>query len=49
MLVTKWKIYKKKIITKATAFILLLICVVIGVSSGLNIYLNVENYESISE
>jgi len=48
-LVTKWKIYKKKIITKATAFILLLICVVIGVSSGLNIYLNVENYESISE
>ena len=49
MLVTKWKIYKRKRITKIAAFILLLICVTIGVSSGLNIYLNVENYESISE
>jgi len=48
-LVTKWKIYKRKRITKIAAFILLLICVTIGVSSGLNIYLNVENYESISE
>ncbi|WP_313344825.1 HAMP domain-containing sensor histidine kinase [Sedimentibacter sp.] len=49
MLVTKWKIYKRKRITKIAAFVLILICVMVGVSSGLNIYLNVENYESISE
>lgn len=48
MLVTKWKIYKRKTITKGTAYILLLLCVIVGVSSGLNIFLNVENYESIT-
>lgn len=48
-MVTKWKIYKRKRITKFVAFLLLMICVMIGISSALDIYLNVENYESISE
>ena len=48
MLVTKWKTYSRKIVTKISAFILLIICFLIGVSSALNIYLNVKNYESIT-
>ena len=48
MLATKWKIYKKKIVTKVTAFILLIIFMIVGVSSALNIYLNVSDYESIT-
>ena len=49
MLVTKWKIYSRKTITKISAFILLIICFLIGVSSALNIFLNVQNYESLTE
>lgn len=48
MLVTKWKTYSRKIVTKISAIILLVICFLIGTSSSLNIYLNVENYESIT-
>lgn len=48
MLVTKWKTYSRKIVTKISAFILLIICFLIGVSSALNIYLHVKNYESIT-
>lgn len=48
MLVTKWKTYSRKIITKLSAFILLIICFLIGASSALTIYLNVQNYESIT-
>lgn len=48
MLVTKWKIYSRKTITKISAFILLIICLLIGVSSALNIFLNVQDYESIT-
>ena len=48
MLVTKWKIFKKKYITKFSAFILLIVFLMIGVSSALNIYLKVKNYESIA-
>ncbi len=48
MLATKWKIYSRKIVTKFTALILLIIFVMVGVSSALSIYLNVSNYESIT-
>jgi hypothetical protein len=48
VLVTKWKIFKKKYITKFSAFILLIVFLMIGVSSALNIYLKVKNYESIA-
>ncbi|MGD9569352.1 MAG: sensor histidine kinase [Sedimentibacter sp.] len=48
MLVTKWKTYSRRILTKISAFILLIICFLIGASSALNIYLNVQNYESIT-
>ena len=48
MLVTKWKTYSRKAVTKISAFILLIICFLIGVSSALNIYLHVKNYESIT-
>lgn len=48
MLVTKWKTYSRKIVTKISAFILLIICFLIGASSALNVYLNVQNYESIT-
>lgn len=48
MLVTKWKTYSRKFITKISAFIILIICFLIGASSALTIYLNVENYESIT-
>ncbi|MDD2397125.1 MAG: HAMP domain-containing sensor histidine kinase, partial [Tissierellia bacterium] len=48
MLVIKWKIFKKKYITKLSAFLLLIVFLMIGVSSALNVYLKVENYESIA-
>ena len=48
MLVTKWKIFKKKYITKLSAFLLFIVFLLIGVSSALNIYLKVKNYESIA-
>ncbi|HQB62999.1 MAG TPA: HAMP domain-containing sensor histidine kinase [Sedimentibacter sp.] len=48
MLVTKWKIFKEKYITKLSAFVLLIAFLMIGVSSALNIYLKVKNYESIA-
>ncbi|MGB4439782.1 MAG: HAMP domain-containing sensor histidine kinase [Sedimentibacter sp.] len=48
MLVTKWKTYSRKKITKTSAFILFIICLLIGVSSALNIFLNVQDYESIT-
>ena len=48
MLATKWKTYSRKVVAKATAFILLIIFVVVGASSALNIYLNVSDYESIT-
>lgn len=48
MLVTKWKTYSRKGIAKLTAFILIIICFLIGTSSALNIYLNVEYFESIT-
>jgi signal transduction histidine kinase len=48
VLVTKWKTYKRKKITKFAAFILLIICLLIGVSSALDIILNVQDYESIT-
>ncbi len=48
MLATKWKTYSRKIATKISAFILLIIFFVISVSSALNIYLNVTDYESIT-
>jgi signal transduction histidine kinase len=48
VLATKWKIYSRKIVTKISAFVLIIICLLIGVSSALNIYLNVKNYESIT-
>lgn len=45
---TKWKIYKRKRITKLSAFILLIVFLLIAVSSALNIFLQVKNYESIT-
>ena len=48
MLVTKWKIFKGKHITKLSAFLLLIVFLMIAVSSSLNIYLKVKNYESIA-
>ncbi|HCS10034.1 MAG TPA: hypothetical protein DIV40_01130, partial [Clostridiales bacterium] len=48
MLVTKWKIFKGKYITKLSAFLLFIVFLLIGVSSALNIYLKVKNYESIA-
>lgn len=48
MLVTKWKTYSRKVVTKLSAFILLIIFFLIGAASALNIFLNVQNYESIT-
>ena len=48
MLVTRWKIFKGKYITKFSTFLLLIVFLMIGVSSALNIYLKVKNYESIA-
>jgi signal transduction histidine kinase len=48
VLVTKWKIFKGKYITKLSAFLLLIVFLMIAVSSSLNIYLKVKNYESIA-
>jgi len=47
-LVTKWKTYSRKPVIKISAFVLLLVCFLIGVSSALDIYLKVKNYESIT-
>jgi hypothetical protein len=48
VLVTRWKIFKGKYITKFSTFLLLIVFLMIGVSSALNIYLKVKNYESIA-
>jgi signal transduction histidine kinase len=48
VLATKWKIFKGKHITKLSAFLLLIVFLMIAVSSSLNIYLKVKNYESIA-
>ncbi len=48
MLVTKWKTFKRKYITKLSAFVTLIVFLMIAVSSSLNIYLKVKNYESIA-
>lgn len=48
MLATKWKIFKRKHITKLSAFLLLIVFLMIAVSSSLNIYLKVKHYESIA-
>lgn len=48
MLVTKWKRFSRNALNKTIAFVLLVICLLIGVFSGLNIFLKVENYESIT-
>ncbi len=48
MLVTKWKTYSRKPVIKISAFVLLVVCFLIGVSSALDIYLKVKNYESIT-
>jgi len=47
-LVTKWKTYSRKPVIKISIFVLLVVCFLIGVSSGLDIYLKVKNYESIT-
>ncbi|HRC81404.1 MAG TPA: HAMP domain-containing sensor histidine kinase [Sedimentibacter sp.] len=47
-MVTRWKIFKGKYITKFSAFLLFIVFLMIGVSSALNIYLKVKNYESIA-
>jgi len=47
-LVTKWKTYSRKPVIKISAFVLLVVCFLIGVSSALDIYLKVKNYESIT-
>ncbi|HBD64301.1 MAG TPA: two-component sensor histidine kinase [Clostridiales bacterium] len=48
MLATKWKTYSRKPVIKISAFVLLVVCFLIGVSSALDIYLKVKNYESIT-
>ena len=48
MLVTKWKIFKRKHIRRLSAFLLLIVFLMIAVSSSLNIYLKVKHYESIA-
>ncbi len=48
MLVTKWKKYSRTNISKAIAFILLVVCLMSGVYSSIVIKLKVENYESIT-
>ncbi len=48
MLVTKWKTYSRKPAIKISAFVLLVVCFLIGVSSALDIYLKVKYYESIT-
>jgi len=47
-LVTKWKTYSRKPAIKISAFVLLVVCFLIGVSSALDIYLKVKYYESIT-
>ncbi|WP_326907763.1 sensor histidine kinase [Sedimentibacter sp. MB31-C6] len=48
MLAIKWKTLSRKTITKTTAFILLVFSLMLGVFSCLEVFLNVENYESIT-
>jgi len=48
VLATKWKTYSRKPVIKISAFVLLVVCFLIGVSSALDIYLKVKNYESIT-
>ncbi len=48
MLVTKWKTYSRKALSKILAFILLVVFLLIGVASALTVYENVKNYESIT-
>ena len=48
MLDIKWKKFSRNGLNKTIAFILFIFCLLIGVNSGLNIFLNVENYESVS-
>lgn len=48
MLAIKWKKFSRKNITKTISYILLIICLMLGVFSALTISLKVENYESIT-
>lgn len=48
MLVTKWKTYSRKALSKILAFILLVVFLLIGAASALTVYENVKNYESIT-
>ena len=45
----RWKKFSRKTITKTIGFILLIISLMAGVYAGLEIHLNVEHYESITE
>ncbi len=48
MLVTRWKRFNRSTLNKTIAFSLFILCILVGVNSGLNIFLNVEDYESIT-
>jgi len=48
VLVTKWKKFSRNAINKIAAFILFILVLLVGVNSGLNIFLYVEYYESVS-
>jgi len=47
-LVTRWKRFSTSPFNKTIAFILFIISILVGINSGLNIYLNVKDYESIT-
>ncbi|MBP1924368.1 signal transduction histidine kinase [Sedimentibacter acidaminivorans] len=45
---TRWKRFNRSTLNKTIAFSLFVLCILVGVNSGLNIFLNVENYESVT-
>lgn len=48
MLATRWKRFNRSTLNKTIAFSLFILCILVSVNSGLNIFLNVEDYESIT-
>lgn len=47
-MVTRWRKFSRSALNKTVAFVLFVLCIFVGVNSGLNIFLNVEDYESIT-
>ncbi len=45
---TRWKRFSRSPLNKTIAFLMFILCILVGVNSGLNIFLNVKDYESIT-